>query len=71
MKDGRANPTFATQDYRGDGWPLCPSCGEDELMSGEIPARADQVLQCLSCSWRGTVPLSSRGAGWLAHRGLL
>lgn len=45
-----------TPRYRRDGWPLCPRCGDDELMSMAIPARADSVLQCLNCSWRGFVP---------------
>lgn len=22
------------REFRHDGWPLCPRCGEDELMSG-------------------------------------
>lgn len=42
--------------YRSDGWPLCPRCGEDELQSLATPPRADSVLHCLSCLWRGVVP---------------
>jgi hypothetical protein len=53
----RVNPaTRETFEYRRDGWPLCPCCGEDELMSREFPARTTDMLQCLACSWRGTVP---------------
>ena len=61
MKDPRVNPAprgsvFGQWTYRADGWPLCPSCGEDELMSGSIPARATDALQCLNCFWQGIVP---------------
>lgn len=42
-------------EYRRDGWPLCPQCGEDELASATIPARVTDPLACLVCRWRGTV----------------
>ena len=45
-----------TVRFRSDGWPLCPSCGADELMSAEIPPKRTDVLQCLACMWRGVVP---------------
>jgi hypothetical protein len=56
----RSNPALGAQPprYRDDGWPLCPCCGEDQLWSGETPPRASDVLQCVLCCWRGTVPLS-------------
>lgn len=44
------------QEYRRDGWPLCPQCGEDELMSSRFPASAADPLKCLRCGWQGTVP---------------
>ena len=51
---------------RGDGWPLCPSCGEDEVWSPLI-IEDDQgyprtptleeymefgVFACLACGWK-------------------
>lgn len=38
-------------ERREDGWPLCPSCGEDELWSANIPADPSQIASCLSCGW--------------------
>jgi hypothetical protein len=66
MREGpmwrRFNPVLADRfRYRADGWPLCPSCGADELMSGKIPARPSDELQCLACLWRGTVPVRQTG----------
>jgi len=46
--------------YRQDGWPLCPSCGEDELAStapfaiGRQPQSSDP-MRCVACGWTGTV----------------
>jgi hypothetical protein len=53
--------------YRKDGWPLCPRCDEDELMSlavafngvtGEMrqPLPTDR-MRCLRCNWTGVVPV--------------
>lgn len=42
--------------HRPDGWPLCPQCGEDELMSIKLhPTPMDHML-CLYCRWEGIVP---------------
>lgn len=48
-------------DFRADGWPLCPQCGEDELYSllfwdgsGERPPIREWMkagLQCYRCGW--------------------
>jgi hypothetical protein len=58
-------------DYRADGWPLCPRCGEDELMStiplhqanphlsgpiSLVAATPLDPMRCLACNWSGTVP---------------
>lgn len=59
--------------YRPDGWPLCPQCGDDELMSELTTVAATRTLEekarqllratpsdpmlCLSCLWRGFVPV--------------
>jgi len=42
--------------YRADGWPLCPSCGDDELTSLELQPKPTDDLTCLLCGWKGTVP---------------
>jgi hypothetical protein len=54
-------------EYRRDGWPLCPSCGEDELADLNMrhwPANttADPLaeLTCYACRWVGTVPAACR-----------
>jgi len=50
-------------EYRPDGWPLCPQCGEDELWSkvmiawmgqGERPTMQQCVegeMTCYACNW--------------------
>lgn len=48
-------------EYRPDGWPLCPQCGEDELYShliwdgcGERPPLEDWIeagIGCYVCQW--------------------
>lgn len=56
-------------EYRRDGWPFCPQCGEDELASQESPFTSASVhgarirvprptdrMRCLVCSWSGAVP---------------
>jgi hypothetical protein len=46
--------------YRKDGWPICPSCDEDELWSRlswggiSVPPLADFIaagLSCYRCNW--------------------
>jgi len=52
------------KEFRQDGWPLCPNCGEDELWSRFIwcgdgtiipkPTMDDYIndgLQCYRCQW--------------------
>lgn len=48
-------------EYRADGWPLCPNCGEDELWSpllwdgdSERPPVSAYIaagLRCYFCDW--------------------
>lgn len=48
-------------EFRKDGWPLCPSCGDDELHShyfwdGLAPVPPLEVwvragMTCLRCGW--------------------
>lgn len=49
------------RQFREDGWPLCPQCGEDELFSllrwdgGPKPELAKFVeagMECYRCHWR-------------------
>jgi len=48
------------RDYRRDGWPLCPQCDADELMSiasiaiGCQPQPTDP-MRCLACGWSGAI----------------
>lgn len=53
-------------EYRRDGWPLCPRCGEDELASQVrhqpggfkwAPITPADPMACLFCCWEGRVPL--------------
>ena len=51
------------KEFRNDGWPLCPQCGEDELYSllmlvwygeGERPTIEDCLkdeMRCYYCNW--------------------
>lgn len=53
-------------EHRPDGWPLCPSCGEDELYSRFLPdlpmldagpedallkAYLESGVKCYRCGW--------------------
>jgi hypothetical protein len=58
-------------EYRVDGWPLCPRCGEDELWSGKIPASAVDELSCYLCGWSGFVPAKAVVDYLEAHAELL
>lgn len=57
-----------TPEYRADGWPLCPECGEDELADLSVrdwPAQSFKAdpgaeLRCYRCGWEGTVPLQEK-----------
>jgi hypothetical protein len=53
-------------EYRPDGWPPCPDCGEDELYSHlewmgrtEKPSMAEYIaagMTCYHCSWSNWRP---------------
>lgn len=55
------------KEYRKDGWPLCPYCGEDELWSPLIPEPIDSHppvadyiaagLSCYRCGWSNEPPV--------------
>ena len=36
-------------EYRPDGWPLCPNCGQDELYSLSIPPTIETIRGCYLC----------------------
>lgn len=36
-------------EFRENGWPLCPSCGEDELYSLADPATIETICGCYRC----------------------
>lgn len=44
------------REFRKDGWPLCPQCGEDELYSLCVPATAETITGCYRCSWTPPAP---------------
>jgi DNA-directed RNA polymerase subunit M/transcription elongation factor TFIIS len=58
---------MAEVEYRRDGWPFCPQCGEDELYAFAMMGwRGDEPRPtlaechahefcCYKCAWRGTV----------------
>lgn len=49
-------------ETRRDGWPFCPVCQADELMSIQpLPSPLD-YLRCLRCGWTGFVRLVVRAA---------
>lgn len=56
-----------SQEYRKDGWPLCPRCEDDELYSfmmiryngqGEQPTLEQcftDEFRCYHCNWQGRI----------------
>jgi hypothetical protein len=38
-------------EHRRDGWPLCPSCGEDELYSLAEEPSVESIRGCYRCAW--------------------
>jgi hypothetical protein len=56
-------PDSPYKEFRKDGWPLCPQCGEDELYShamiaffgtGEPPSVGECIaggMRCYRCDW--------------------
>jgi|PersoiStandDraft_1058852.scaffolds.fasta_scaffold264524_1 hypothetical protein len=53
-------------EFRKDGWPLCPTCGDDEVETG-LPFHegADYTLEdylkgplnCIACGWTNSKDL--------------
>jgi hypothetical protein len=39
------------REFRADGWPLCPRCGEDELWSNAIQPTIETIVGCYFCRW--------------------
>lgn len=61
------------QEYREDGWPLCPQCESDELWSqvgGEAPdweaplleAYFDEPFRCYYCNWEGRLAMKEKAS---------
>lgn len=64
-------------EYRPDGWPLCPRCGEDELASvvslgGRLRTKDGMLrramptdeMTCYRCRWNGCVPRRDEAQRW-------
>ena len=56
-EDGEVEKVFAVclhvyREFRDDGWPLCPQCGEDELWSPASPATIETISGCYRCDWK-------------------
>lgn len=61
------------KEYRKDGWPLCPQCGDDELYSkemlawtgkGERPTLEQCVageMACYKCNWHSWLASATEG----------
>lgn len=71
------NPTYT--EFRKDGWPLCPRCGEDELYShlmlgwtkSEPPPLQDCIdsgMKCYRCSWESLGRNVFGGRCWQCHQ---
>jgi len=65
--------------YRSDGWPLCPRCGDDALVSQCMTDRKRLVkngrtvaggpmptdeMTCSNCRWNGGVPRRDEAKRW-------
>lgn len=50
MTAARARARFT--EFRPDGWPLCPQCGDDELYSLANPATIATIQGCYRCDWK-------------------
>ena len=37
--------------FRKDGWPYCPDCGLDGLISDCEPATIETIRLCIKCRW--------------------
>lgn len=48
------SPQF--RDRRPDGWPLCPSCGADELYALVDEPSEAAIAGCYRCAWRRAQP---------------
>lgn len=72
------NPTY--EEFRTDGWPFCPNCGEDELYSqlmltwSKLDARPsvqdciDSGMKCYRCSWESLGRNVFGGKCWRCHQ---
>lgn len=47
-------------EFRQDGWPLCPQCGEDELYSLDVPATKENIDGCYRCRWSAPIQEKTR-----------
>lgn len=48
--------SLAFKEFRSDGWPLCPECGQDELYCDYGPASPQEAIEvglfhCYYCLW--------------------
>lgn len=43
--------------FRKDGWPFCPNCGQDFLISEENSI--DTIVICEACHWRAPLRRST------------
>jgi len=44
--------TDQCKEFRKDGWPFCPVCGEDELYSLSNPGSIETIVGCYKCNWK-------------------
>lgn len=68
MAQEAAREEAVRYEYRADGWPLCPNCGEDEMYSlhfsetrRNIPPTLGEYLsrplRCYACAFEADVPM--------------
>lgn len=67
------------KEFRKDGWPLCPQCGEDELYSHlmlgwtdpdskpTVQECIDTGMKCYRCSWDSDTAWYKAAAAELAR----
>jgi hypothetical protein len=71
------NPTYT--EFRKDGWPFCPRCGEDELYSHlmlgwtkpeppPIQDCLDSGMKCYACQWESLGRNVFSGRCWQCHQ---
>lgn len=52
---------MAFKEFRADGWPLCPKCGDDELFSLSVPATIETIEGCYFCRWSPSAQADGSG----------